>query len=152
MGDLPRRPYVTLWANPTSSSALANTAIVAVIAVVIAIVLAVLFALYTEREGAVGGAAGARHLLPFLLPPIVTGLSLLVASAELGIARAVTIVIGHTVFVLAVAYRLVLTRLEALPARWSKPPRISAPPACRPSAMSCRRILLPRSSPAQCWR
>ncbi len=80
-------------------------------------VLAILLALYTEWEGAIG----RRFLeliiyLPFLLPPIVTGLALLVASAELGINRGVvTIIVGHTVFVLAVAYRLVLTRLQALP-------------------------------------
>lgn len=110
--------YVTLWDNPTIIAALANTAIVAFVAVAVALVLAVLLALYAQWEGAIG----RRFLelviyLPFLLPPIVTGLSLLVASAELGIARGLmTVVIGHTVFVLAVAYRLVLTRLEAMPA------------------------------------
>jgi ABC-type spermidine/putrescine transport system permease subunit II len=41
---------------------------------------------------------------------------LLVASAQLGINRGLaTLVTGHMVFVLAVAYRLVLTRLQALP-------------------------------------
>jgi len=54
--------------------------------------------------------------LPFLLPPIVTGLSLLVGSANAGLDRGImTVVVGHTIFVLAVAYRLVLTRLQALP-------------------------------------
>jgi ABC-type spermidine/putrescine transport system permease subunit II len=110
-------PYVTLWSNPSVISALSNTAIVAVVAVAIASILAVLLALYTEWDGAIG----RRFLeliiyLPFLLPPIVTGLALLVASAELGINRGVaTIIAGHAVFVLAVAYRLVLTRLQALP-------------------------------------
>ena len=110
-------PYVTLWSNESVLSALSNTAIVAVASVAIACVLAVLLALYTEWEGAIG----RRFLelivyLPFLLPPIVTGLALLVASAQLGVNRGIeTIVIGHMVFVLAVAYRLVLTRLQALP-------------------------------------
>jgi len=110
-------PYVTLWSNPSVIAALSNTAIVAIVAVAIASAFAVLLALYTEWEGAIG-----RRLLeliiylPFLLPPIVTGLALLVASAELGINRGVaTIIVGHAVFVLAVAYRLVLTRLQALP-------------------------------------
>ena len=48
--------------------------------------------------------------------PIVTGLALLVTSANAGVDRGViTIIVGHTIFVLAVAYRLVLTRLQALP-------------------------------------
>jgi spermidine/putrescine transport system permease protein len=110
-------PYLTLWSNPSVLSALSNTAIVALTSVAIASVLAVILALYTEWEGAMG-----RRLLeliiylPFLLPPIVTGLALLVASAQLDINRGLaTIVVGHAVFVLAVAYRLVLTRLQALP-------------------------------------
>jgi ABC-type spermidine/putrescine transport system permease subunit II len=110
--------YVTLWDNPSILQALANTAIVALIAVVIAMALAVLLALYAQWEGAIGRKLLELVIyLPFLLPPIVTGLSLLVASSEIGLARGLmTVVIGHTVFVLAVAYRLVLTRLEAMPA------------------------------------
>lgn len=110
-------PYVTLWSNPSVIAALSNTAIVAVTAVAIASLLAVLLALYTEWEGAIGRRVLELIIyLPFLLPPIVTGLALLVASAELGVNRGVaTIIIGHAVFVLAVAYRLVLTRLQALP-------------------------------------
>ena len=54
--------------------------------------------------------------LPFLLPPIMTGLALLVSSAQLGVGRGIlTLIAGHIVFVLAVAYRLVLTRLQSLP-------------------------------------
>ncbi len=97
--------------------ALRNTGTVALVAVGTATLLAIAFALYTDREGAIG-----RHsleltiYLPFLLPPIVTGLSLLVACAELGVSRGVaTIVLGHTVFVLAITYRLVRTRLQSLP-------------------------------------
>lgn len=110
--------YVTLWDNPSIIQALLNTAVVAFIAVVLALVLAVLLALYAQWEGAIGRKLLELVIyLPFLLPPIVTGLSLLVASNDLGISRGLlTIVIGHTVFVLAVAYRLVLTRLEAMPA------------------------------------
>ena len=76
-----------------------------------------LLALYTEWEGAIGRRFIELIIyLPFLLPPIVTGLALLVTSAQLGINRGLlTIIVGHTVFVLAVAYRLVLTRLQALP-------------------------------------
>ena len=110
-------PYVTLWSNPSVMSALANTTIVAVASVAFASVFAVLLALYTEWKD----AAGRRILelmiyLPFLLPPIVTGLALLVFSAQLGLDRGLlTLIAGHIVFVLAVAYRLVLTWLQSLP-------------------------------------
>jgi ABC-type spermidine/putrescine transport system permease subunit II len=110
-------PYLTLWSNPSVLSALSNTAIVALVSVAVASVLAVCLALYTEWEGAIARRALELVIyLPFLLPPIVTGLALLVASAQIRVDRGLaTIIVGHTVFVLAVAYRLVLTRLQALP-------------------------------------
>ncbi len=111
------RHYVTLWSNASVTDALVNTAIVATCSAGIAVALAVLLALYTEWPGAIARTALTLLIyLPFLLPPIVTGLALLVASANAGLDRGLfTIVIGHTIFVLAVAYRLVLTRLQALP-------------------------------------
>jgi ABC-type spermidine/putrescine transport system permease subunit II len=110
-------PYLTLWSNPSVLAALWNTATVAVVSVAVASILAIILALYTQWRGAIGKRFIELVIyLPFLLPPIVTGLALLVASAQLGIKRGVaTIIVGHTVFVLAVAYRLVLTRLQALP-------------------------------------
>jgi len=110
-------PYLTLWSNASVISALSNTAQVAVVSVVIACLLAVALALYTESDGAIGRRVIELVIyLPFLMPPIVTGLALLVASAETGVPRGLaTIVVGHAVFVLAVAYRLVLTRLQSLP-------------------------------------
>ena len=109
--------YVTLWSNGSVMEALSNTAVVALGSVVLASILAVLFALYTQWEGAIGRVPLMLVIyLPFLLPPIVTGLALLVASANAGLDRGIlTIIVGHTIFVLAVAYRLVLTRLQALP-------------------------------------
>lgn len=140
------KPYATLWSNASVIDALSNTALVAFASVAVASALAVLLALYTEWEGAIG-----RRLLelviylPFLLPPIVTGLALLVASAEIGLARGiVTIIIGHTVFVLAVAYRLVLTRLQALPRSL-----IEASFDCGASRMqTLRYVLLPHLASA----
>ena len=102
---------------PSVLAALSNTAIVAMASVAVASVLAVVLALYTEWEGAIG-----RRLLELssicrsCCRPSSPASALLVSSAELGIDRGiVTIMVGHTVFVLAVAYRLVLTRLQALP-------------------------------------
>jgi len=110
-------PYLTLWSNTSVTDALRNTTVVAIVSVLVASFLAVILALYTEWEGAIGRRSLELIIyLPFLLPPIVTGLALLVASAEIGLSRGLTtVVLGHAIFVLAVAYRLVLTRLQALP-------------------------------------
>jgi ABC-type spermidine/putrescine transport system permease subunit II len=110
-------PYRTVWSDPDVISALRNTGVVALVAVSAATVLAVAFALYADRDSAIGRRSLELTIyLPFLLPPIVTGLSLLVASAELGVSRGLaTIVLGHTIFVLAITYRLVRTRLQSLP-------------------------------------
>ncbi|MBA3450330.1 MAG: ABC transporter permease [Chloroflexia bacterium] len=110
-------PYRAVWSDADVTAALRNTGAVALAAVGTATLLAIALALYTDREGAIGRHAIELAIyLPFLLPPIVTGLSLLVACAELGVSRGVaTIGLGHTVFVLAIAYRLIRTRLQSLP-------------------------------------
>ena len=109
-------PYVTLWSNasvlqrsPTRQLSPSRPGVCAHCCMALA--------LYTEWEDAIGRRSiEALIYLPFLLPPIVTGLALLVTSSALGIGRGLfTIIVGHTIFVLAVAYRLVLTRLHALP-------------------------------------
>lgn len=116
-GSFSLSPYRTVWSDPDVISSLRNTGIVALVAVSTATVLAVAFALYTHRETAIGRRSIELAIyLPFLLPPIITGLSLLVACANAGIPRGLaTIVLGHTVFVLALTYRLAKTRLEAMP-------------------------------------
>lgn len=110
-------PYRTVWLDVDVIAALRNTAVVAIAAVGVATVLGVAFALYVDREGAIGRRSIELAIyLPFLLPPIITGLSLLVACAELGVPRGVmTIALGHIVFVLALIYRLIRTRLQAMP-------------------------------------
>jgi putative spermidine/putrescine transport system permease protein/spermidine/putrescine transport system permease protein len=53
--------------------------------------------------------------LPFLMPPIITGLSLLIFFRETDVPRSLaTVIVGHTVFVLAIVYQIVLSRLQAL--------------------------------------
>jgi ABC-type spermidine/putrescine transport system permease subunit II len=109
--------YGELWRNQSILDAIRLTLLVAGISVVVASILAVVLALYVHAEN----ATGRRFLelviyLPFLLPPIVTGLALLVFFGQVGLSRGTaTVAIGHTVFVLAVIYRLVLTRLQSLP-------------------------------------
>ena len=91
--------------------------------------------------------------LPFLLPPIVTGLALLVPPANQGMNRGIaTIVIGHTIFVLAIAYRLVLTGCRLLPQSM-----IEASFDLGASRSQTLRLVLPAASalpfsPAPCWR
>src|SRR5215475_6810028 len=77
------RYYVTLWSNESVMDALSYTFIVAICSVILASIAAVGLALYTQWSGAVWRNALTLIIyLPFLLPPIVTGLSLLVGSAN----------------------------------------------------------------------
>lgn len=56
-------------------------------------------------------------LAPFVMPPMITGLSLLTFFRNLGIDRSlVTVIIGHVILLLAVAHRLIVSRLAELSA------------------------------------
>lgn len=108
--------YAKLMENQRIIDALANTFLVGVIAVALSLVIGTLLALYHHA-----GRGRGRDLLqvviylPFLVPPIVTGLSLLIFFRQIDFERSlVTVVIGHTVFVLAVVYRNVLARLQTV--------------------------------------
>jgi ABC-type spermidine/putrescine transport system permease subunit II len=109
--------YGQLFGNADILAALTTTLIVAVASVAAATVMALVLALYVHGGQAMGrGFLELMVYLPFVMPPIVTGLSLLLFFAELGVARdIVTITIGHAVFVLAILYRTVLVRLQSLP-------------------------------------
>jgi putative spermidine/putrescine transport system permease protein len=74
-----------------------------------------LLALYYHGRRSGRGALQFIIFLPFLMPPIISGLALLIFFREIGLERSLlTVVIGHTVFVLAIVYRTVLTRLQSL--------------------------------------
>jgi ABC-type spermidine/putrescine transport system permease subunit II len=108
--------YGTLAANEGILEALRNTFMVGISAVILSLVLGTALAFYVNS----GESPGRQFLqflifLPFLLPPIIIGLSLLIFFREIAFPRSlVTIIIGHTVFVLALVYRIVLVRLQAL--------------------------------------
>ena len=108
--------YRQLWGNHDILSALGTTMLVGVLAVGAASVMACVLALYVRLPGSMlRGTIDVIVYLPFLLPPIVTGLSLLVFFAKIGLPRGlVTVVVGHAVFVLSVIYRLVGVRLDAI--------------------------------------
>jgi ABC-type spermidine/putrescine transport system permease subunit II len=110
--------YDKLFQNAGIGEALLNTFIVGFSAVALSLVLGTIFAFHYQ-----GGRGRARQLqqlvifLPFLMPPIITGLALLIFFRQVGIERSlITVVIGHTVFVLALVYRTVLNRLQSLSA------------------------------------
>ena len=108
-----------MWRSPitTASWKRSRTRIlVGVSAVVLSIVIGTLLAFHYQS-----GRSRGREIiqfivfLPFLMPPIITGLSLLIYFREIDFERSlVTVIIGHTVFVLALVYRTILVRLQAL--------------------------------------
>lgn len=108
--------YAKLFENQSILDAIKTTAIVGAASVVLASIAAIVLALYVEWEGALFRRIVELIVyLPFLLPPIVTGLSLLIFFVGIGVDRGfATIIVGHTVFVLAVMFRLVQTRLRSL--------------------------------------
>jgi ABC-type spermidine/putrescine transport system permease subunit II len=116
------------WREPTFSAyraladnqgiliAVGNTLIVGFAATFLALTVGTLLALHY-----CGGRSFARDVmhftvfLPFLMPPIITGLSLLIFFREAGIPRSLlTVITGHTLFVLALSYRTIVTRLQSL--------------------------------------
>ena len=109
--------YARLFENEALGDALRNSLFVGGTAVAAAAVFATVAALHVNARPSSRSARLLEYVifLPFLLPPIITGLSLLIYFREAGIPRGIaTIIVGHAVFVLAIIYRMVLTRLNAL--------------------------------------
>jgi putative spermidine/putrescine transport system permease protein/spermidine/putrescine transport system permease protein len=108
--------YAKLMQNQGIIDALGNTLVVGVSAVIASLVLGTLFALYYHNSRARDREwLQVIIFLPFLMPPILTGLSLLIFFRQIDFDRSlVTVVIGHIVFVLALVYRNVLARLQTL--------------------------------------
>ncbi|MDP9137040.1 MAG: ABC transporter permease [Pseudomonadota bacterium] len=108
--------YAQLMHNEGILTALANTMIVGGSAVALSLIIGTLLALHY-----CSGRSLAREImqfvvfLPFLMPPMITGLSLLVFFREIDFDRSlVTVVIGHTVFVMTLAYRILVLRLQSI--------------------------------------
>ena len=109
--------YVALSKNEDILSALRITLVVGICTVVLSVTLGTLLAFYYHARRAGRKFMHFLIFLPFLMPPVISGLALLVFFREVGLTRSlVTVVIGHTVFVLAVVYRTVLVRLESMSA------------------------------------
>lgn len=108
--------YAGLFSDDAILSALSNTVEVAVVSVVVATILAVALAYYMRLDKRRGrGYVEFVIFLPFVLPAIITGISLLTVFGQLGVDRSLfTVAIGHIVIVVGIIYRMVMVRLEAL--------------------------------------
>ena len=107
--------YQALTENGEILAALRATLIVGFSTVLLAVSLGTALAVYHHGRGPGAGLLQFLVFLPFLMPPIITGLALLIFFREIDFTRSlVTVVIGHTVFVLTIVYRTVLTRLRGL--------------------------------------
>jgi putative spermidine/putrescine transport system permease protein/spermidine/putrescine transport system permease protein len=107
--------YAALMENGEILAALRVTLIVGFSTMIISVVSGTLLALYYHARGTGRGALQFIIFLPFLMPPVISGLALLIFFRELNFDRSlVTIIIGHTIFVLAIVYRTILTRLQSM--------------------------------------
>jgi putative spermidine/putrescine transport system permease protein/spermidine/putrescine transport system permease protein len=108
--------YALLVNNDGIITALENTLLVGVSAVVLALILGCFLAMFYRFSQSPGrGFVQFIIFLPFLMPPIITGLALLIFFDDINFDRSlITVIIGHTVFVLALVYRTILVRLQSL--------------------------------------
>ncbi len=108
--------YIELAGSKRILGALGRTAIVAFFASLTALVAGTAIAYYyATARSRLREILQFAVFMPFLLPPIITGLSMLVFFREVGISTGLTaVVIGHTAFVMALVYRTLLTRIQAL--------------------------------------
>lgn len=110
--------YAALAHNEGIITAFLNTLIVGFCATFLSVVLGILFAIHYRNGSSLGRDVMQFVIfLPFLMPPIMIGLALLIFFRETDISRSLlTVIIGHTVFVLALAYRTIVVRLQSLSA------------------------------------
>lgn len=108
--------YDALAGNTGILTAAGNTILVGFCATLLALFFGTVLAIhYCGGRSAGREAMQFAVFLPFLMPPIITGLALLIFFRETGVPRSLlTVITGHTVFVQALAYRTVVVRLKSL--------------------------------------
>jgi putative spermidine/putrescine transport system permease protein/spermidine/putrescine transport system permease protein len=91
---------------------------VSAVAVAAALVLGTVLAFYYHwTASALRQVLQLTIFLPFVLPQVITGLALLIATTLTPVPTGlVAVTIGQTIFVMAIAYRLALMQLQALSA------------------------------------
>lgn len=146
LGSFSAGPYARLMHNSDILGALAASTAVGVVVTILSLGLGLLFAWYFVRtRGWRRQYVQAVIFLPFLLPPIITGLAQLIFFRDLGIPRGwATIVTGHVVLILPIVYRTVLVRLQLLGSNLTDAALdLGATPA-----QSFRLVILPQLRPA----
>ncbi len=115
-GSFSVNSYIELVGNKRILGALTRTLIVAFFASLAALVAGTAIAYYySTAKSRLREILQFAVFMPFLLPPIITGLSMLVFFRGVGISTGlVAVIIGHTAFVMALVYRTLLTRIQAL--------------------------------------
>ena len=105
--------FFSLAANVQIMDALWNTAIAGAGAVILSVVLALVIALYIHaKPRRSSGLLQFLVFLPFLLPPLIAGLSPLSFFREIGVPTGLNLVIAsHGLFVSALVYRTIFNRL-----------------------------------------
>lgn len=109
--------YTSLIENSEIIQAIARSLIVGGLAALSAVAVAFLLslALLTLASPKLNRVAEFVVYLPFLMPPVVVGLALLIAFREIEFDRSlVTVGIGHLIFVQAIAFSIVFARMRSL--------------------------------------
>ena len=117
-GDLDWRAFGLQWFHALFAArqivdALWNTLIVGFGSVALACILGCATALHVHgRRGRSQLALQLLVYLPFLLPPLIVGLTLLIYFREIGLPTGlIAVIIGHGLLLLAVVFRTLLNRL-----------------------------------------
>lgn len=117
LGDFTTESYAALAANTDILSAIGVTLAIGAAATLLSVALGAVFAFYFVRTaGWARQVMQALIFLPFLLPPVITGLALLIFFRDVDLGRGyATTIIGHVVFILPIVYRTILVRLRSVP-------------------------------------
>lgn len=125
---VPAKAAVFDWTSPSIDAysalvesrpiieAMLRSLFVSVVAVSASLVLGTILALYSHwSQLRLRYAVQVTILLPFVLPQVITGLALLIATTITPVSTGLfAVVIGHIIFVTAIAFRLALMQLQAL--------------------------------------
>ena len=108
--------FQKLFADQGLMRSLGWSLVIGAVASSLALVFGTIAALYLRNaHPLVAASAKALIFLPFVLPPIMTGLAILTSLSTVGISRSMgTVALGHVVLILALAFRLMATRLAAI--------------------------------------
>ncbi|TPK73642.1 ABC transporter permease [Mesorhizobium sp. B2-4-15] len=108
--------FAALGSDESVIRAFCVTLIVCVVASTLAIVAGTTAALhYVSGHSVDRSVLQFLIFVPFVMPPMITGLALLIFFRDVGIARSLaTVIIGHVIILLAVAYRTIVVRLSEI--------------------------------------